>query len=145
MKSKKKNLVLGLLLILICLIFYLMIFQLRSDVRLYPLFTTTILLAFSIGLLVQNHFSKVEEEEEEDKEEVDIKQLLFVIVTSGVYVALMNIVGYVVSTLVYLLVMLFGLKLEKKKAILIGVGFTIFIYLLFKVALKVPLPKGFII
>lgn len=145
MKSKKKNLVLGLLLILICLIFYLMIFQLRSDVRLYPLFTTTILLAFSIGLLVQNHFSKVEEEEEEDKEEVDIKQLLFVIVTSGVYVALMNIVGYVVSTLVYLLVMLFGLKLEKKKAILIGVGFTIFIYVLFKVALKVPLPKGFII
>ena len=145
MKSKKKNLVLGLLLILICLIFYLMIFQLRSDVRLYPLFTTTIVLVFSIILLIQNHFTQLEEEEEEEIEEIDIKQLLFVIVTSGVYVGLMNIVGYVVSTLVYLLVMLFGLKLEKKKAILIGVGFTIFIYVLFKVALKVPLPKGFII
>ena len=144
MKSKKKNLVLGLLLVLICLIFYLMIFQLRSDVRLYPLFTTTILLVFSIGLLIHNHFSQVEEEEE-STEKVDIKQLLFVVVTSGVYVALLNIVGYVVSTLAYLLVMLFGLKLEKKKAILIGVGFTIFIYVLFKGALKVPLPKGFII
>lgn len=141
---KKKNTILSLILILVCFIFYLMIFQLSAKSRLYPLFTTTTLLIFSVALLIQTHFSKVEEEVE-DSEEVDVKQLIFVILSSGIYVALITVIGYVVSTLLYLLVVLFGLGLEKKRASIVGVGFTIAIYVLFKVALKVPLPTGLII
>lgn len=143
---KKKNLILSLALIGVCLIFYLMIFQLPSDARVYPLFTTTLLLFFTLSMLIINYVKKGNDDGKSiDIQSLDIKQLLFVLVSSGAYVVLINIIGYMTSTLIYMLVVLFGFKIDKKKGTMIGVGFTACVYFLFKVILKVPLPTGLII
>lgn len=141
---KKKNLVLSLILIGICIIFYLMTFQLPSNTRLYPLFTATLLLILSLILLITDYFKRTVEDVG-NTEEINIKQLLFVIGSSGLYVVLISIIGYVTSTLAYLLVVLFGLDVDKGKGSIVGIGFTAFIYILFKVVLNVPLPTGLII
>ena len=73
------------------------------------------------------------------------KQLGFVLITSGIYVVLINILGYISSTFIYVLVVLIGLKTSRKLSVLVSIGFVVVMYFLFKEALNVPLPKGFLI
>lgn len=141
---RKLNLILSIVLIAISGLVYLMISQLPREASLYPIFVTTLFLLLSIILLFKTYFKK-EDEETTVFKSIELKQIVFVLIASGLYIALINIIGYVVSTALYVLSILIGLKLDKKKSIFISFGFCIFVYVLFKVLLKVPLPRGIII
>ncbi|NLV89355.1 MAG: tripartite tricarboxylate transporter TctB family protein [Tissierellia bacterium] len=141
---KKVDMLLGFILLAICGFFYFMISRLPEKAILYPIFVTTVLLILTLIHLITTYLKK-EDEESNAFKGLEIKQLLFVIATSGLYVVLINIAGYVTSTVLYVLSTLFGLKVSKKASALISIGFSICIYVLFKILLKVPLPKGFII
>lgn len=141
---KKVDLILGYLLVAISGFFFFMISKLPEKAILYPIFVTSILLFLSIIHLIITYSKKSDEEATEFKN-LEIKQLLFITVLSGLYVALIKVTGYVTSTLLYVLISLLGLKINKKSAIIISIGFVILIYILFKIVLRVPLPKGFII
>lgn len=142
---KKLDLILGGVLVGISLIFYLMISKLPTNATLYPIFVTTLLLALTLIHIFTTYRHKDDEEESQVFKDLELKQLLFVVGTSGLYVVMINIVGYITSTFIYILGVLFGLKVNKKISILVSIGFSAFIYILFKVLLRVPLPKGFII
>ncbi len=141
---RKINLILSIIMLIVSGVFYIMIAQLPKEASLYPILVTTILLVLSLILLIKSYFQK-EDEELTAFKNIKIKQLLFVLVVNGVYVFLINLIGYVVSTALYILVALIGLKVDRKKSFLISSGVCLFVYVLFKVLLKVPLPKGFII
>lgn len=141
---KKVDLILGYLLVAISGFFFFMISKLPEKAILYPIFVTSILLFLSIIHLIIT-YSKKSDEEATGFKNLEIKQLLFITVLSGLYVALIKVTGYVTSTLLYVLISLLGLKVNKKSAIIISIGFVILIYILFKIVLRVPLPKGFII
>lgn len=141
---KKLDLILGLILIAICGVFYFMISKLPSSATLYPIFVTTLLLVLTLIHIFITSFKK-EDEECTAFKDLELKQLLFVLGTSGLYIVLINIAGYITSTFIYVLTVLFGLKVSKKSSILISIGFSAFIYVLFKTLLRVPLPRGFII
>lgn len=141
---KKVDLILGYILVAISGFFFFMISKLPEKAILYPIFVTSILLFLSIIHLIIT-YSKKSDEEATGFKNLEIKQLLFITVLSGLYVALIKVTGYVTSTLLYVLISLLGLKVNKKSAIIISIGFVILIYILFKIVLRVPLPKGFII
>lgn len=142
---RKLDLILSIVLISISGLVYLMISQLPKEASLYPIFVTTIFLILSIVLLFKTYFTNQEDEESSNFANMEIKQLLFVLVVSGIYIALINIIGYVISTVLYVFTILLGLKTSRKKSAFISLGFCLFVYALFKVLLKVPLPKGIII
>lgn len=142
---KKLDLILGGVLVAISLGFYLMISKLPTNATLYPIFVTSLLLGLTLIHIFLTYRKKEDEGESEVFKNLELKQLLFVVGTSGLYVVMINIIGYITSTFIYVLGVLFGLKVSRKTSILVSVGFSAFIYILFKVLLRVPLPKGFII
>lgn len=141
---KKLDLLLGLILVAICGVFYFMISRLPSKATLYPIFVTTLLLFLTIIHLIIT-YNKKDNAESTVFKDIELKQLLFVLGSSGLYVAMINIIGYITSTIIYILVVLLGLKVRKETSVVISIVFAGLIYILFKVLLRVPLPRGFII
>ncbi len=142
---RKLDLILSAILIAFSGIVYLMISQLPKEASLYPIFVTTLLLVLSVIQLFKTYRNKEEENEKSPFDGIEKKQMLFVLIASGIYVALISVLGYIGSTALYVAAILIGLKTEKKKSVIISIGFCIFIYVLFKILLQVPLPKGLII
>lgn len=141
---RKNDFILGFILITICGVFYFMISQLPEEGIIYPIFVTTILLGLTILHLLITYF-KTEDVESEEFKNIEKKQLLFVVGASGIYLFLINILGYLVSTVIFIATTLFGLKVDKKTSAFVSFGFAAFVYILFKTLLNVPLPKGLII
>lgn len=141
---RKVNLILSATLIVASGLIYYMISQLPREAVLYPIFVTTLFLILSMVLLYKSYFDK-EKEEESSFKNLEFKQLLFVLISSGLYIVLINIMGYIFATFVYVLITLFGLKIKKINSLIISIGFCLFVYVVFKVFLNVPLPKGIII
>ncbi len=142
---KKLDLVLSGILIMIGGLVYIMISQLPKEASIYPIFVTSIFLILSITLLIKTYFNKEEDSKSTGFKDIQLGQLLFILISSGIYILLMNLIGYVVSTILYVFTILFFLKVGKKRSTLISFGFCIFVYILFKILLKVPLPEGIII
>lgn len=141
---RKLDLILGYILLAICFAFYFMISKLPDKATLYPLFVTSILLFLTLIHLIVTYRNKSREESNAFKG-LYLKQLFFVLGISGLYIAMINILGYVVSTVLYILISLIVLKTEKVKSIMLSAGTAAFIFILFKILLRVPLPKGFLI
>lgn len=141
---RKTDITLGSILIAICLFLFYMIFNLPEQARIYPLFVTSLLLFLTIIHMIIT-IRKKKDDEKSPFDSLQKRQLLFVVGSSGLYIALISIIGYVTSTILYVLIVLLGFNTSKKMSALITLGFAAFIYILFKVILKVPLPTGFLI
>ncbi|MCC5909162.1 MAG: tripartite tricarboxylate transporter TctB family protein [Clostridiaceae bacterium] len=135
---------LGWILLLMTGGFYYLTSQLPKDAAFYPLFITIILAALSILFLIKAYKDSNVEEKPLFKG-LELKQLAFITAACGGYVALINVLGYFVATFLYFIVVLFGLKVERNKLIIISIGFCGFIFILFKLLLRVRLPEGLII
>lgn len=141
---KKMDLILGYILVAVSIVFFYMTSQLPSDARIYPMFVIGLLLLLSIIHLIIT-YRKKDDEKSTMFDGLVLNQLLFVVGVSGLYVVAISIVGYITSTIAYVTSILFGLKVNKKTSLLISLGTALFIYITFKVLLRVPLPKGLII
>ena len=64
---------------------------------------------------------------------------------SAVYVILIDIIGFFVTTAIYLFVTMVILKSNIKWSIVVSIVFPIFLYLVFVSFLKVPVPRGFLL
>lgn len=141
---RKTDLTLGAILFGICMFFYYMISKLPPKATIYPIFVTSLLLVLTL-IHIGITYRKKQDEEKNPFIGIEKKQLFFVIISSGLYVVMISLLGYVTSTFLYVLVVLIGFNIKKSNSILISVGFTGFIYILFKMILNVPLPTGLLI
>lgn len=141
---KKQDLILGYVLLAVCGAFYFMTSKLPKEATTYPMFVTSLLLFLTIIHLFITYRNNSAEESTTFKG-LKLKQILFVLGGSGIYVAMISILGYISSTVIYISVILIGLKVDRKKSIIISTGSAAFIYILFKILLRVPLPTGFLI
>lgn len=141
---KKLDLTLGYILLAICGFFLIMTIQLPPDARIYPMFIIFLLAGLTILHLFLT-YRKNSQEESKVFDNIVYPQLIFVTVASAIYVAIMGIVGYIVSTVIYVAAILIGLKENRVASIIISVVFTLIVYGLFRKILNVPLPKGFLI
>lgn len=140
---RKLDLILGVILLAISGIFYSMTSVIKPEGRMYPIFVIGLLAFLTVIHLIITLRS--EKDEKNILDGIEMKQLLFVLIFSGIYVFLIDKVGYVISTFLYVLISLIKLKIEKVNSLLISIGFTVVIYILFKIVLKVPLPTGILI
>ncbi len=83
------------------------------------------------------------------KDTSDYKRVLGSLVSALIYVNILKPVGFIVSTLVYLIVQIYILapdsqrtKKDMIKYLIIDVVFTIVVYLLFRYGFKIVLPGG---
>lgn len=142
---KKLDLLLGGILVAVAGIFYYLTFQLPENSRIYPLFVITLLLFLTVIHIIISLRKKEDPGEKSGFEEFLPKQFYTVLGLSGLYVALINIIGYISSTFIYITATLIALKTDKKVSLAISIGVSAAIYVLFKILLRVPLPKGFFI
>jgi len=129
--------------------YFLLIKQLPPKAARYPYFVLG-LMVFLTLLLAINTFIIKPKNAEEDKEEDQFKgnlygQFFLIIALSAVYVILIDIIGFFVTTAIYLFVTMVTLKSNIKWSIVVSILFPVFLYLIFVSFLKVPVPKGFLL
>ena len=129
--------------------YFLLIKQLPPKAARYPYFVLG-LMVFLTLLLAINTFIIKPKNTEENKEEDQFKgnlygQFFLVIALSAVYVILIDIIGFFVTTAIYLFVTMLALKSNIKWSIVVSILFPVFLYLIFVSFLKVPVPKGFLL
>lgn len=127
--------------------YFILIKQLPPKAARYPYFVLG-LIVFLTALLAINTFivkPKNEEKEEKKSEGILYKQFFLVMGLSAIYIVLIDIIGFFVTTAIYLFVTMVGLKSNVKWSIVVSIVFPIFLYLIFVSFLKVPVPKGFLI
>ena len=129
--------------------YFLLIKQLPPKAARYPYFVLG-LMVFLTLLLAINTFLIKPKNTEENKEEDQFKgnlygQFFLVIALSAVYVILIDIIGFFVTTAIYLFVTMLALKSNIKWSIIVSILFPIFLYLIFVSFLKVPVPRGFLL
>lgn len=126
--------------------YFFLIKQLPPKAARYPEFVLSLMLFLTILLAINTFIVKPKNVEEEDKFKGNLfKQFFFVIAISVVYVILIDIIGFFVSTAIYLFVTMVALKSNVKWSIVVSILFPIFLYLVFVSFLKVPVPRGFLI
>ncbi|SHJ53168.1 tripartite tricarboxylate transporter TctB family protein [Paramaledivibacter caminithermalis] len=141
---KKADIKLGFTTMGIAITYYLLTSQIPEKAAFYPKFVAILLSILSLIFLVKTAMTKYEDNGRNLFEDMKVKQYFFVISVSFVYVSLINILGYFVSTFIFIIICLLGLKTKKLYAFLTTIGFCIFVFIIFKILLRVPLPKGFI-
>ena len=129
--------------------YFLLIKQLPPKAARYPYFVLG-LMVFLTLLLAINTFLIKPKNTEENKEEDQFKgnlygQFFLVIALSTVYVILIDIIGFFVTTAIYLFVTMLALKSNIKWSIVVSILFPIFLSLIFVSFLKVPVPRGFLL
>ena len=128
--------------------YFILIKQLPPKAARYPYFVLG-LMVFLTLLLAINTFL-IKPKNTEDKEEDQFKgnlygQFFLIMALSAVYVILIDIIGFFVTTAIYLFVTMVILKSNIKWNIVVSIVFPIFLYLVFVLFLKVPVPRGFLL
>jgi len=129
--------------------YFILIKQLPPKAARYPYFVLG-LMVFLTLLLAINTFIIKPKNAEEDKEEDQFKgnlygQFFLIMALSAIYVILIDIIGFFVTTAIYLFVTMVTLKSNIKWSIVVSILFPVFLYLIFVSFLKVPVPKGFLL
>ncbi|WP_338951606.1 tripartite tricarboxylate transporter TctB family protein [Fusobacterium nucleatum] len=129
--------------------YFLLIKQLPPKAARYPYFVLGLMVFLTLLLAIHTFLIKPKNTEE-NKEEDQFKgnlygQFFLVIALSAVYVILIDIIGFFVTTAVYLFVTMLALKSNIKWSIIVSILFPIFLYLIFVSFLKVPVPRGFLL
>lgn len=135
-----KILTLGLL--ILDAIYYALIKGLPAKAGRYPMFVCLLLLVLTIILAIETFLNK----KPYDKklfEGFKPSQFFFIVVVSAIYILLIDWIGFFITTLVYLIVTMVGLKAKLLYSILTSICFCVLIYLVFVIFLKVPVPSGF--
>ena len=129
--------------------YFILIKQLPAKAARYPYFVLGLMVFLTLLLAINTFIIKpknIEEDKEEDKFKGNLYgQFFFVIVLSAVYVVLIDIIGFFVTTAIYLFVTMVILKSNIKWSIVVSIVFSIFLYLVFVSFLKVPVPRGFLL
>ena len=123
--------------------YFILIKQLPPKAARYPYFVLGLMVFLTILLAINTFIIKPKNEEKSGG--ILYKQFFFVMLASAVYIILIDIIGFFVTTAIYLFVTMIGLKSNIKWSIVVSIIFPIFLYLIFVSFLRVPVPRGFLI
>ncbi len=112
------------------------------------LFTTAVYIKFlSISLLIASLFMLIFAIKADIKERVnftkDPKKFFILILSLIIYVWIMRYVGFIISTLIFLITTMRFMGYDKfVKSLIISVGVTAFVYILFVKIFEIQLPEA---
>ncbi|WP_226530750.1 tripartite tricarboxylate transporter TctB family protein [Metabacillus niabensis] len=137
--------------IVLALCFYLLGNTLSDDAAKWPQFFSILLIILSIGLIIDTIIKPNRESETSitEKQKIDQKDknhnLTYTGILTILYLLLMNFIGFLILTPIYIFGLLWLLTYrEVKKLIFLSIGTTIGITALFQYLLGVPIPQGFL-
>lgn len=143
---KKYDKILTIALLMLEVFYFILIKQLPEKAARYPYFVLGLLTFLTFILAINSFFIKSQPDEDDEKfKDIKIGQFLFIIFASMVYIIFIDIIGFFTTTFIYLLGVMLGLKNSVKWSIITSIIFPIFIYFVFVMFLRVPVPKGFLI
>ncbi|MBN2395379.1 MAG: tripartite tricarboxylate transporter TctB family protein [Candidatus Atribacteria bacterium] len=138
-------------LIVFCLInyFYLIPSQVikQGSQSTYVYIVNTFLFLSSIGYFFQGILQKkfLTSGNQENKINKDSKKSIIIIILVAIWILLMDYLGFLLSTIVFLIVSIATLSNPPRnypKLLILSILFSLFIYILFTVILKTILPEG---
>lgn len=143
----------GVGILILCAVFFAATFQIRDSVSnlgaaFFPRLILGILAFLAVLLLVQGFRRKheVESENSHSQEKEGNKRLLFTIIVIFFYVVALSILGFTISTALYLAAQFIILDEKqvwtKKKSALAGTIIAVGVYLTFTFVFQVQLPAG---
>lgn len=151
-KTLHQDVIAGFVLLVITTIFYVKTVDLPEKAALFPEFILWLLLFFSVAIIINGiiktnkakkgeQVSKTEEEERLTFSMIK-KPLLFIVILAG-YFAIMNYLGFFVTTSLLIALILYILNCRKVVTYIFTIlGTSLFIYFLFVSLLNVNLPQG---
>ncbi len=114
---------------------------------LFPMILASGLMIMSIILLVQTLLEKKNSNHSGiDIKSPEIRRSFTSLIATIIYVIAMNYLGFIVSTVIFLLFLMYLLKnREYIKMIIVSIVVSIAIQIIFKTVLHITLPSGFLI
>jgi putative tricarboxylic transport membrane protein len=165
--KKNQNLVAGGFLFALGLVYFLMAFTIQLTnidklvgSRLFPQIIGGLIMFFSSCLIVDNLVKnkkgqKSQSNEDDQADAADppkplYKNTVFVLVSLAAYIFLMEKIGFLVSTLIYLISQMALLEREKQnrnylKYFIISIASSLAIYFLFTTVFNMVLPRGILL
>lgn len=133
--------------IVLALCFYLLGNTLSDDAAKWPQFFSILLLLLSIGLIIDTILKPNREGETKNSTEKQENEknhnLTYTSILTILYLLLMNFIGFLILTPIYIFGLLWLLKYrDVKKLIFLALGTTIGITAIFQYLLGVPIPQG---
>lgn len=107
----------------------------------FPVWICVILFICSVLLIVESIRNSAEFVEAFLPKGKQLREILLVLGALILYVALINFLGYILSSIIFLFILLCH-NYKWYVSLTTSVGVTLFLYLLFKVFLKIPLPAN---
>ena len=136
----------GIIILIFSIIYFFMGINYPQQARIFPNVLTILLLIFSIIMILQG--LNIISSPKQLKSGINKREITFlfsIAVALILYVILMNIVGFIPITIIYLISGMWYLGYrEWWKNILISVLGVIFIYYIFTQIMYVPLPSGIV-
>lgn len=136
----------GLSLIVISAIFLVMSYDLIAEARLFPLIFLIIMIVFSILLIIKGVNRKEFNSHGDDEEKISIdllKKPLVLFVGVFLYCLLINLIGFFLSSIIFMIAFMYLNKYKSYKSIIFSTLLTIlFVYFIFVYQLNVAIPSG---
>jgi hypothetical protein len=153
MKKHIKLIMAGILAIGFSLIFYFNSFELPKEAIKLPRILIGLIILLSLGIMIEGYAKERKNtenrnlEKDEDKDgklgPIDYKRAVIFAIMVAAYIFLLEPVGYFIITPLYIISTYLFLKATKfRNMVIISVGFTAFVYFVFVVFLKLPIPMG---
>jgi len=143
---KINRIIMGIIILIFSIVYYFLGINYPQQARIFPNVLTILLLIFSIIMILQG--LNIISSPKQLKSGINKREIVFLIgiaVALILYVILMNIVGFIPITIIYLISGMWYLGYrEWWKNILISVLGVIFIYYIFTQIMYVPLPSGIV-
>lgn len=143
MKGKRihPNLIIGLVLIIVSLIFYYLSYGFSNpDAAVWPRAVLIFIMILSAVLVIKG-FSLTRQNTHEDEKKTDFTGPIVGLILIVLYAVIMSFAGFFVSTALFLPVGMFLLGQRNwKNLISVTAGLELFVYLLFVVGLKLRMP-----
>ena len=157
MKNQIRLYIAGGLAIMFALLFYIKAIDMSESAAFLPKILIGLIIFLSIGTMIEGYHREKkhivlkkridersdEDEVQEEPAKLNIPRIIVFVIMIATYIFLLKPVGYFIMTPIFALSAHSFLKATKiKNILLIAVGFTVFVYVLFVAFLKIPIPMG---
>ncbi|HLR65994.1 MAG TPA: tripartite tricarboxylate transporter TctB family protein [Virgibacillus sp.] len=107
---------------------------------LFPLVISILMMVLSMSIIIQTFMDK---RKHDDNNKADFKMMVLPVLILGlviVYSIFFNIIGFIISTVIFLFVCMLILQTKMLKSIILSIVLTVAVYMMFTQILGVPLP-----